>query len=149
MTMPLTLTISTPLDIVVHVEGVTSFRASDDSGSFGILPGHLRILTLLRSSVVRWHCDAEPWAYCAVAGGVMSVENGTEIRIACRQAVVGSDLAALESAVGTKVEEEIDAARRARVLQARMHARAIRQIMLHMRGESAATQDGALEEMFR
>ncbi len=147
MTAPLTLTISTPLDIVVHVEGVTSFRGVDDSGSFGILPGHVRMLTLLRSSVVRWKCGSDPWAYCALRGGVLTMEGGTDLRIACRQAVVGDDLSSLETAVGAKTEADIDAAKRARVLQARMHARAIRQIMLHMRSESMAAQDAALKGM--
>ena len=38
----LSLVITTPLAVITKVEGVTSFRASDDSGSFGVMPGHCR-----------------------------------------------------------------------------------------------------------
>ena len=50
----LSLAITTPLAVLAEVEGVTSFRASDDSGSFGVMPGHADILSVLRDCVARW-----------------------------------------------------------------------------------------------
>ena len=51
----LTVRVTTPLAVTVDETGVTSIRAEDASGGFGILPGHADFLTVLDASVVRWH----------------------------------------------------------------------------------------------
>ena len=47
------LRILTPLSVVMD-EQIDSLRAEDDSGSFGILPGHAPFLTALAVSIVSW-----------------------------------------------------------------------------------------------
>jgi len=128
----LKLQISTPLDIVVEARDVASFRAADASGDFGIMAGHVDLLAVLETSVVRWRGAEAPWHFCALRGGVLTVENGDTIRIACRTAIVGDDLSKLEQQVHKYRETETDSARRARVAQTRLHAQAIRQIMRHI-----------------
>lgn len=136
----LTLVISTPLDVIFRADDVRSFRAEDESGGFGIQPGHTPMLTVLPASVARWRRAGGDWSFCALRGGVLTVERGAEIRIACREGVLGSDLSTLELGVRAHLEAEDDAARAARVEQARMHVRAIRQIMRHI---SDGRPDGA------
>lgn len=126
------LQISTPLEIVVEVRDVASFRAADASGDFGIMPGHVDMLAVLQTSVVRWRAQIGSWHFCALRGGVLTVENGGTISIACRTAITGDDLAGLERRVHEYREAETDAARRARVAQTQLHAQAIRQIMRHI-----------------
>jgi F-type H+-transporting ATPase subunit epsilon len=46
--------IGTPAKLLVDVDGVRSLRAEDESGAFGVLPGHADLLTVLPPSVVRW-----------------------------------------------------------------------------------------------
>lgn len=145
----LSLVITTPLTVVAQVDGVTSFRAGDDSGSFGILPGHCDLLAVLRDCVARWKEADGEWRYCALHGGVMTVEEGNRIRIACREGVLGSDVETLEAEVRRHREAEARAASRERVSQAKLHARAIRQIMRHLSNDHSVSVDTALDEIFQ
>lgn len=152
MTAPkssMSLVITTPLQVIVQADGVTSFRAEDDSGAFGILPGHVDLLSVLKACVVRWREGEASWHYCALHGGVLTITAGKVIRIACREGVLGSDLPTLEQQVKRQRETESQLAASARIGQARLHARAIRKIMHHLsavRGESIET---SVEEIFQ
>ena len=57
MTSGLHLIIATPAKLLIDVEDVRSLRAEDDSGGFGVLPGHADLLTVLPPSVVRWTAE--------------------------------------------------------------------------------------------
>lgn len=141
MSRALHLTITTPAVVLVDAEDVVSVRAEDESGSFGILPGHADLLTVLSACVVRFRDKAEGLHYCALSGGVLTVEEGRRVAIACRQGAVSDDLEELEGAVDTMRQEETDADRRARVEQMRLHAHAVRQLMRYLRpgrGEAMA-----------
>lgn len=130
--MNLRLTIATPSSLLVDAAEASSIRAEDESGGFGILPGHADLLTVLPASVVRWR-GAEGSACCAVRGGVLTVTGGERVAIACRQAILGESLQTLEDEVRAMRASQLDAVRRARVEQARLHARAVRQLMRHLR----------------
>jgi F-type H+-transporting ATPase subunit epsilon len=133
MSEGLRLTIATPASVLVDTSGVRSLRAEDDSGAFGVLPGHADLLTVLPPSVVRWTREGESTRYCALSGGVMTVRGGRQVAIACRRASVGDDLTALETRVAAERAAELDADRRAKVEQMRLHARALRQLMRLLR----------------
>lgn len=135
MSAALRLTIATPAAVLVDAEGVVSVRAEDASGAFGVLPGHADFLTALPPSVVRWTRDGEPPRYCALSGGVLTVSGGARVAIACRRGALGDDLDALQATVARARAAEIDADRRARVEQARLHAQALRQLMRSLRGD--------------
>lgn len=145
----LRLTIATPSTLLVDADGVSSIRAEDESGSFGVLPGHADLLTVLPASVVRWRSEDGAIGCCAVRGGVLTVASGARVSIACRQAILGASLETLESEVQAMRVTQLDAVRRARVEQTRLHARAVRQLMRYLRptrAESAALaeeEDGA------
>jgi F-type H+-transporting ATPase subunit epsilon len=133
MNATLHLTITTPSTVLVDSAHVRSVRAEDESGGFGILPGHADLLTVLPASVVRWRGGDDVGHYCALRGGVLTVTQGHHVAIACRQGAVGDDLAKLEADVRAMRAAETDADRRARVEQMRLHARAVRQLMLYLR----------------
>lgn len=141
----LTLTITTPLTVILRADGLRSVRAADESGDFGIWPGHVPLLTVLHACVVRWRSGPGAWSYCALRGGVMTVERGSRIRIACRQGVLGGDLDALTAKVAREARIEQDAARAARIQQARMHTEAVRQIMRHISGTGGPAFDAAMD----
>jgi F-type H+-transporting ATPase subunit epsilon len=145
----LSLVITTPLQVVVKSDRVTSFRAEDESGAFGVLPGHVDLLSVLKSCVVRWRETDDKWRYCALHGGVLSVSDGKIIRIACREGVTGPDLPSLELQVSQHREAESEAASHARVSQARLHAQAIRQIMRHLSSDHGVSVETALDEIFQ
>lgn len=131
--------ITEPTRMIVDFDDVVSVRAEDASGSFGILPGHADLITVLTPSVVAWRqADGRP-GWCAVRRGVLAVNNGREVTIATRQAQLGDDLAALEHAVLDRFRADLDAERRARVVATRLHTAAIRQIIRALRQDQRAT----------
>lgn len=132
MTGVLRLTITTPTAVLVNDVGARSIRAEDDSGSFGILPGHTDLLTVLPASVVRWRAEDGSRHYCALRSGLMTVEGGRRVAVACREGRLGDDLAALESEVERLRAGEAELERAARVEEMRLHARAVRQLMRYL-----------------
>jgi len=51
-------------------EGVSSFVGEDSSGSFGLLPGHTRMMTLLVMGLSRFRVGDQPWRYLATPGAL-------------------------------------------------------------------------------
>ncbi len=144
MSQGLRLTIATPASLLVDAGGVRSVRAEDASGAFGVLPGHADLLTVLPPSVVRWTGAGEATRYCALSGGVLTVSGGSRVAIACRRGTLGDDLARLEADVAAQRAAELDADRRAKVEQLRLHARALRQLMRLLRPGGRPPGDGDL-----
>lgn len=54
-----------------RVSGVTSFVGEDDSGSFGILAGHARMMTTLLMGLHRYRVGEQPWQYLALPGALL------------------------------------------------------------------------------
>jgi F-type H+-transporting ATPase subunit epsilon len=129
------LLITDPTAVVADYTDVTSLRAEDESGGFGILTGHADLLTVLPVSVVSWrHADGKR-GYCAVRRGVLSVRDGQQIAIATREARRGDDLDALEASVLVQFRSEAEAERTGRVAATRLHTEAIRRIVEALRPE--------------
>ncbi len=136
MSRLLQLLISTPQQVLVQAGDIRSLRAEDASGSFGLLPGHVDFLTVLRPTVVRWkHADGRA-GFCAVEGGVLCLRGG-RIELACRHGVLGDDLPQLQERVIAAREQQRDLARRARVEHLQLHTRAVRQLVHYLRGGDA------------
>ncbi len=143
----LDLVITTPTAVVVRSAAVTHLRAEDDSGAFGILPGHADLLTALSVSVVSWreaddNANANANAdengtgrerHCAVRGGVLTVSDGARIAVATREAVAGDDLAALERDVLTRFRQDRAAEGEARGGARRLRLAAVRHILSYLR----------------
>ncbi|MEA3093854.1 MAG: F-type H+-transporting ATPase subunit epsilon [Caballeronia sp.] len=145
MSALLHLTIATPARVLFDSSGVVALRAEDATGSFGILPGHAAFLTVLAPSVLRWHEDDGVEQFCVVKEGVLRVSDGHEVSIACREGVMGTSgisLKVLEAQVDVARAAQLDAVRRARVDETRLHAQAVRQLLRYLR-PSARPADGA------
>ena len=137
MSGALHLTVTTPGQILVDSGDVAAVRAEDQSGSFGILPGHADLLTVLVASVLRWRTADGATRFCAVHGGVFTVSAGRNVAVACREGVVGDSLENLEAKVRTVRAEQLEANRKARVEQVRLHALAVRQLLRYLRPNPA------------
>jgi F-type H+-transporting ATPase subunit epsilon len=137
MTGTLHLTVTTPAQILVASDNVVAVRAEDQSGSFGILPGHADLLTVLVPSVLRWRTADGLARFCAVRGGVFTVASGRDVAVACCEGVVGDSLAELEAKVRAVRAQELEADRKARVEQIRLHALAVRQLVRYLRPNPA------------
>ena len=57
------------------VEDVLSFVGEDDSGSFGIWPGHVRMMTTLVMGLARYQSTDGAWQYLAQPGAVLYFNN--------------------------------------------------------------------------
>jgi len=138
MSAGLHLTVTTPMEVLVDATGVRSVRAEDASGAFGILPGRADFLTSLPASVLRWRDAGGALHFCALRAGLLTVRDGSHVAVACREGILGDDLAALTAEVASLRSDEADADRRARVEQMRLHSQAVRQLMRYLRpGQSS------------
>ena len=133
MNATLHLTVTTPSQILVESDNVAAVRVEDQSGGFGILPGHADLLTVLVPSVLRWRTADGAARFCAVRGGVFTVSSGRDVAVACREGVVGDSLDELQAKVRAVRAQELEADRKARVEQIRLHALAVRQLVRYLR----------------
>ncbi len=136
------LRIVTPAKILVDDANVASLRAEDESGGFGVLARHADLMTVLPASVLSWRAPEGPWKYCVLSGGVLDVRDGASVEVAARTAALGDELPRLKAEVEKLRAEEIDAVRRARVEETRLHARAVRQLMRLLRPEAGGAPGG-------
>jgi F-type H+-transporting ATPase subunit epsilon len=136
------LLITTPTAIVVDESNVSSVRAQDDSGSFGILRGHADLLTALNISIVSWHAPDNRVCYCAVRRGVLSVTGGTEVAIATREAIPGDDLDRLEEIVLDEFRKRSETERASRTESLQLQMKAIRQIVQYLRPDRRSVMEG-------
>lgn len=67
-----------------RIDRVTSFVGEDDSGSFGILPGHARLVTVLTMGLARFRAAGEDWQFVAVPGGTLYCRDN-ELRLCARR----------------------------------------------------------------
>jgi F-type H+-transporting ATPase subunit epsilon len=129
------LQITTPLSVLVDQDGVLALRGEDETGSFGILPGHAAFMTSLAISVVSWNQPDGARRHCAVRRGVLTVTDGQVIAIATREGVLGDDLATLDRMVLARFRSDLETERVANVEHARLELNAIRQIMRYLRAD--------------
>lgn len=72
-------------------EGVTSFVGEDASGSFGILPGHARMMTALVVGLARFRVGDNEWHYLALPGGIIE-GGGDRLTLCTRRCLHDTDI---------------------------------------------------------
>lgn len=81
-----------------RIDDVASFVGEDRSGSFGLLAGHERFMTLLNYGLARIRLADGTWQYLGLPGGLLYfVDN--ECRISTRRYVRGGDVARIAEAL--------------------------------------------------
>ena len=73
-----------------RIDDVTGFIGEDATGSFGLLAGHARFMTALRSGLARIRVGERPWQYIAVPRGLLYFTDNVLTLIA-RRYVIDSD----------------------------------------------------------
>jgi len=74
-----------------RIADVVSFVGEDRSGSFGLLAGHERFMTLLNYGLARIRLADGAWQYLGLPGGLLYFVDG-ECRISTRRYVRGTDV---------------------------------------------------------
>ena len=136
------LVVTTPLAVAVDASDIAHLRAEDETGAFGILPGHADFLTALSVSVATWRDRAGSEHHVAVRGGMLQVLGGDTITIATREAIVSDDLVHLQTEVLTAFRRETEAEKSARTDAQRLYLAAIRQISRFLKSEKTPATSG-------
>lgn len=84
---------------------VASFVGEDSSGSFGILPGHGRLLTILDFGLARFRTSAGAWMFIALPGAVLSFADN-ELIISTRRYIWDTDYRRIGKALDTELRRE-------------------------------------------
>lgn len=92
---------------VEQIEGVTSFVGEDDSGSFGILADHARMMTSIVFGLARFRIADNPWQYLALPGALLYFVNN-KLSISTRRYLMDDDYERISAALQEQllVEEE-------------------------------------------
>jgi F-type H+-transporting ATPase subunit epsilon len=93
-----------------RIEAVTSFVGADDSGSFGILAGHARAMTLLAFGLARFRVGERPWEYLALPGGLAYFVAG-QLYVSTRRYLRGPDCDSLSALLRRELHAEEEALR--------------------------------------
>lgn len=90
-----------------RIDHVASLVGADRSGSFGILSGHARMMTLLAFGLARFRVIDRDWEYLALPGGLIYFVGG-ELYLSTRRYVHGKDYEGISAALRRelRVEEE-------------------------------------------
>jgi F-type H+-transporting ATPase subunit epsilon len=143
------LTVTTPLSMIAEAGDVVHLRAEDQTGAFGILPGHADFLTVLALSVATWRDAKGAEHHVAVRGGLLQVDGGQRIAIATREAVASDDLHLLETEVLTAFHRRNEEELAARTDAQRLYLSAIRQICSFLKSERQPAVPGGAGASFR
>ncbi|RLA41886.1 MAG: F0F1 ATP synthase subunit epsilon [Gammaproteobacteria bacterium] len=54
-----------------QIDGLSTFVGEDESGSFGILAGHARMMSSLVFGLARFRIRGNPWQYLALPGALL------------------------------------------------------------------------------
>lgn len=91
-----------------RIEDVVSFVGQDDSGSFGILPGHARTMTLLVFGLARFRVVNRDWEFLALPGAlVYFVDN--QLYLSTRRYLRGKDYEGISVALREQLLAEEEA----------------------------------------
>jgi len=123
----LRLRVATPSGTVVD-EPVTSLRAEDDSGHFGLRPGHETFFTSLATGIVMYRTPGGAERYVAVRRGVLWLE-GEEAAVVTRDAVAGDDMADLENRVVAAFVQSDEEERKGQSALTKMQVAALRMLL--------------------
>lgn len=126
------LLVTTPMSIILDAQDVRHVRADDETGAFGILPGHADFITCLTVSVITWRNEADQEHHVAVRGGILTVRGGNLVEVATREAVGEDTLRQLGRSVLERFREEAHAEEKWRVSATRLHLAAIRQLQRYL-----------------
>jgi F-type H+-transporting ATPase subunit epsilon len=142
------LTVATPLALVVEADDVRHLRAEDETGAFGILPGHADFITTLAISVITWRSEDQRLHHVAVRGGVLIVREGRFVEVVTREAVGEDTLEALGAAVLERMREEEQKGASSRFASARLEIAALRQLQNYLAtGRGRMVQGSAVPPM--
>ena len=93
-----------------RIENVASFVGEDASGSFGILPGHAPMCTVLEFGLARFRAAGGEWQFIAAPGAVLRLA-GQELHFSTRRYLRDADFERVRVALREQLLAEENALR--------------------------------------
>ncbi len=87
------------------ITGVTSFVGEDVSGSFGILAGHARMITVLLIGLARFRIGDDAWHYLALPGALLYFHNN-RLSLSTRHYIRDADYLRISTALQQQLLKE-------------------------------------------
>ncbi len=126
------LVVTTPISLTVDADDISYVRAEDETGAFGILPGHADFITTLTVSVITWKNGDGRSHHIAVRGGVLIVREGESVEVVTREAVGEDTLEALGEAVLERMRAETELGESSRFASSRLEVAVLRQLQNYL-----------------
>ncbi len=102
--MTLTLLIQDATHAKTYTD-ITSFVGEDPSGSFGILPGHSRMMTSLVMGLSRFKVGEQNWQYIAATRALLYFDKN-RLTLSTRHFVIDSDYTRISTLLQEQLLEE-------------------------------------------
>lgn len=87
------------------IKAVISFVAEDASGSFGILPGHARLITVLNPGLARFRTEGAGWRYIAMSSATLYFV-GDELQLSGQRFLLCADYQSIQQALQVTLAQE-------------------------------------------
>jgi F-type H+-transporting ATPase subunit epsilon len=110
-----------------RIEGVRSLVARDRSGSFGVLAGHARMITLAEAGLLRLRRDSDTWEYAAHTGGLLYA-LGAQVFLCTSRFVTGTDYSRLSETLEEQLHAERESLKSQRTNVARIEEEMMRRL---------------------
>ena len=130
------LHILTPLATILDRTDIADISARDESGAFGIRPGHAPFMTVLPSSVLTLRTEHGGVLYAAVAGGTLRVDRDG-VWVTSPDAAVGPELAPLAARVAAEKTAGLHRRREGEARERTLHAALVHHLLDSVAGDKA------------
>ena len=88
------------------IDGLSTFIGEDESGSFGILAGHTRMMSSLVFGPARFRIADQAWQYLALPGALLYF-NDNKLSISTERYMIGDDYEQLSSLLQQQLSSEL------------------------------------------
>lgn len=89
-----------------HIDGLSAFIGEDESGSFGILAGHTRMMSSLVFGLARFRVREQNWQYLALPGALLYCVNN-ELSISTERYMISDDYEQLSAVLRQQLASEL------------------------------------------
>lgn len=93
-----------------RIDNVTSFIGQDESGSFGVLAGHARMMTLLTFGLARFRVAGQGWEFLALPGALAYFID-SQLHLSTRRYLRGKEFGRITAALREELLAEEEALR--------------------------------------
>jgi F-type H+-transporting ATPase subunit epsilon len=121
-----------------RIDQVASFVGQDDSGLFGILAGHARMMTVLAFGLARYRTTDDRWHFLAVPRGLLYCVDDN-LYLSARRYIRDDDYAQISQALEDQLVTEEAALRSIKDSLHRLEEEMFKRLWRMGRGEYAAS----------